>query len=60
MVDNMLQGIEVRLGEDYLQQKDEYDSIADRVIYTGAIDAYLILLLVIWNTVPYGLIQKFG
>lgn len=40
MVDNMLQGIEVRLGEDYLQQKDEYDSIADRVIYTGAIDAY--------------------
>lgn len=40
MVDNMLKGIEVRLGEDYLQQKDEYDSIADRVIFTGAIDAY--------------------
>ena len=40
MVDNMLKGIEVRLGEDYLQQKDEYDSIAYRVIYTGAIDAY--------------------
>lgn len=40
MVDNMLKGIEVRLGGDYLQQKDEYDSIADRVIYTGAIDAY--------------------
>lgn len=40
MVGNMLKGIEVRLGEDYLQQKDEYDSIADRVIYTGAIDAY--------------------
>lgn len=40
MVDNMLKGIEVRLGEDYLQQKDKYDSIADRVIYTGAIDAY--------------------
>ena len=40
MVDNMLKGIEVRLGEDYLQQKDEYDSIAERVIYTGAIDAY--------------------
>lgn len=40
MVDNMLKGIEVRLGEDYLEQKDEYDSIADRVIYTGAIDAY--------------------
>ena len=36
----MLKGIEDRLGEDYLQQKDEYDSIADRVIYTVAIDAY--------------------
>lgn len=40
MVDNMLKGIEIRLGEDYLQKKEEYDLIADRVIYTGAIDAY--------------------
>lgn len=40
MVANMLNGIEVKLGEDYLEHKAEYDSIAERVIYTGPIDAY--------------------
>ena len=40
MVANMLDGIEVRLEEDYLEQKSEYDSLADKVIYTGPIDAY--------------------
>lgn len=40
MVANMLQGIEVRLGVDYLKQKNEYDALADKVVYTGAIDAY--------------------
>lgn len=40
MVANMLEGIEVRLGIDYLTHKEELDSLADKVIYTGAIDAY--------------------
>ena len=40
MVANMLKGIEVRLGVDYLKNKDEYDSIAKKIIYTGPIDAY--------------------
>lgn len=40
MVANMLEGIEVRLGVDYLEHKAEYDAVAERVIYTGAIDAY--------------------
>ena len=40
MVANMLDGIEVRLGEDYLLKKDEYDAMAEKVVYTGAIDAY--------------------
>ena len=40
MVENMLEGIEVRLGEDYLEKKAEYDGMAEKVIYTGAIDAY--------------------
>ena len=40
MVARMLEGIEVRLGEDYLEKKDEWDAQADRVIYTGPIDAY--------------------
>ena len=40
MVENMLEGIDVRLGIDYLQNKAEYDDIAEKVIYTGPIDAY--------------------
>lgn len=40
LVQNMLSGIEVKLGEDYLENKAKWDSLADKVIYTGAIDAY--------------------
>jgi len=40
MVARMLEGIEVRLGEDYLADKDKWDALADRIIYTGPIDAY--------------------
>lgn len=40
MVANLLEGVEVRLGVDYLENKAEYDALADKVIYTGAIDAY--------------------
>lgn len=40
MVANMLSGIEVLLGEDYLTKKSEYDALADKIVYTGAIDAY--------------------
>lgn len=40
MVANMLKGIEVKLNCDYLESKEELNSLADRVIYTGPIDAY--------------------
>lgn len=40
MVANMLDGIEVSLGVDYLQEKEAYDAMADKVVYTGAVDAY--------------------
>lgn len=40
MVENLLEGIEVRLSEDYLEKKEEYDALAERIVYTGAIDAY--------------------
>lgn len=40
MVENMLDGIEVHLGIDYLKNKKELDGVADKVIYTGPIDAY--------------------
>ena len=40
MVANMLDGIEVELGVDYLAEKEKYDALAEKVVYTGAIDAY--------------------
>ena len=40
MVERMLEGTEVRLGVDYLQEKASLDALADRVVYTGPIDAY--------------------
>lgn len=40
MVENLLDGIEVRLNKDYLEKKDVYDAMAGKVVYTGAIDAY--------------------
>jgi UDP-galactopyranose mutase len=40
LVEHLLEGIEVRLGVDYLENKGEWDAMADKVIYTGAIDAY--------------------
>ena len=40
MVANILEGIEIRLGVDYFANKNEFDDIASKVIYTGPIDRY--------------------
>ena len=40
MVANMLDGIEVELGVDYLEKKEYYDSLGEKIVYTGPIDAY--------------------
>ncbi len=40
MVENMLEGIEVRLGVDYLENRSELDALANKIIYTGPIDAF--------------------
>lgn len=40
MIANLLDGIEVRLNTDYLENKAELDALADKIVYTGPIDAY--------------------
>ena len=40
MVANLLEGIEVRLNTDYLEHKAELDALAEKVVYTGPVDAY--------------------
>ena len=40
IIDKMLDGIEVELGTDYLANKDKYENIADKIIFTGPIDEF--------------------
>ena len=40
MIERMLDGIEVRLDTDYLEEKEELDNICHKIVYTGPIDAY--------------------
>ena len=40
LVEKMLEGIEVRLNTNYFDNKEELDKLADKVVYTGAIDEY--------------------
>lgn len=40
MIERMLDGIDVKLNCNYLENKAELDGIANKILYTGAIDAY--------------------
>ena len=40
MIANLLDGIEVKLNTDYLKHRVELNALADKVVYTGPIDAY--------------------
>ena len=40
LIEKLLDGCEVRLGENYLEHKTELDALAERIVYTGLIDAY--------------------
>ena len=40
MIERMLDGCEVKTGIDYIKHKEEIDSLAENIIYTGEIDRY--------------------
>lgn len=40
MIHRMIEGIEIKLNIDYLIEKNKWDIIAEKIIYTGPIDAY--------------------
>lgn len=40
MISKMLNGSEIKLGVDYLENKTELDSLAKTVVFTGSIDSY--------------------
>ena len=39
-IENMLEGIEVRTGVDFLENREELSALADKIIYSGMIDEY--------------------
>ena len=40
LIDALLEGIEVRLDTDYLQDRENFDKLAQKIVYTGPIDEY--------------------
>ncbi|MBE6493513.1 MAG: UDP-galactopyranose mutase [Methanosphaera stadtmanae] len=40
IIEKLLDGIEVKLNSDYFEYKDKWDSIADKILFTGMIDQY--------------------
>ena len=40
MVESMLEGADIILGADYLEDRESWNARADKVVYTGPIDAY--------------------
>lgn len=40
IVEKMLEGIEVRLNSDFFANRDEYEAIAKKIVFTGMIDEY--------------------
>ena len=52
MIANLLDGIEVRLNTDYLENKAALDALADKIVYTGPIDAYFDSNSARWSTAP--------
>lgn len=40
MIERMIEGIEVRLGVDYLADKAYWDGLGKQIVYTGPVDAY--------------------
>lgn len=40
LIERMLEGIEVRLGTDYIENREELNKLADKVIYSGEIDRF--------------------
>ena len=40
IIEKLLDGVEVRLGADYNRQREAYDGLAEKIVYTGPIDEF--------------------
>ncbi len=40
LIDRLLDGVEVRLEEDYFADREKWDAVADKILFTGCIDEF--------------------
>lgn len=40
LIDGLLKGVEVRLGTDFFVQREEYTGMAEKIVFTGALDEF--------------------
>lgn len=40
IIEKMLDGIDIKLGVDYLKERQKYDQLAEKIVYTGMIDEF--------------------
>jgi len=40
IIDKLFEGCDIETGVDYLENKEHYDSLGEKIVYTGTIDAY--------------------
>ena len=40
LIDGLLEGVEVRTGVDFFENRNHWESVADRIVFTGKIDEY--------------------
>lgn len=40
LIDGLLKGVEVRLGTDFFVQREEYTKMAEKIVFTGALDEF--------------------
>lgn len=55
LIDGLLEGIETKVNADFFENRKYWESIADRIVYTGAIDEYYDYRLgkLEWRTVSF-------
>lgn len=55
LIDGLLNGVETLVNADFLENRPYWESIADKIVYTGAIDAYFNYKLgkLDWRTVSF-------
>ena len=40
IIDKLFEGCDVETGADYLENREHYDSLGDKVVYTGTLDSF--------------------